>query len=83
MTKNARRNDCGNSPENQLVENSSVALSTGDHRTVSALVTDDVRWNIVGGEALQGREAVLRALPGANGAPVNRRSPKPSNGFAL
>lgn len=70
MTKVVRSNDCGNYPKNQLVENLAVALSTGDHRTVSELVTDDVQWSIVGGETLQGREAVLQALPQVAAAPV-------------
>lgn len=70
MTKVVRSKDCGNSPKNQLAENLAVALWTGDLRTVADLVTDDVQWSVVGGEALHGREAVLRALPDVNGAPV-------------
>lgn len=62
MTKIVRSKDCGNSPKNPLVENLAVALSTGDHRMVSELVTDDVQWSIVGGKVLRGREAVLQAL---------------------
>jgi hypothetical protein len=70
MTKVVRSQDCGNSPKNQLVENLTVALATGDHPTVAGLVTDDVQWRIIGGEVLHGREAVLRALQDVNGKSI-------------
>jgi hypothetical protein len=70
MTKIVRSKDCGNSPKNQLVENLAVALATGDRRTAASLVTDDVQWNIVGGEVLSGRETVLRALLDVNGKAI-------------
>jgi hypothetical protein len=70
MTKIVRSTDCGNSPKNQLIENLAVALSTGDRRTVTGLVTDDVQWNIVGGESWRGREAVLQALQDVGGKSI-------------
>jgi hypothetical protein len=67
MMRILRSKDCGNSPKNQLVENLAVALSTGDRRTVSELVTDDVRWSIVGADVFHGREAALQELERVNG----------------
>jgi ketosteroid isomerase-like protein len=66
-TEIERSKDCGNSPKNQLVEDLAIALSTGDHRTVSRLVTDDAQWTIVGGSAFRGREAILQAIEGTDG----------------
>jgi hypothetical protein len=62
MTNIIRSKDCGNSSKNKLVEDLAIALSTNDHSTLSALVTDDVEWNIIGNKVLHGRAAVLQAL---------------------
>lgn len=62
MTIIERSKDCGNSPKNQLVEDITVAILTGDGRTVSRLVTDDIQWKIVGGDTFYAREAILQAI---------------------
>ena len=62
MTIIERSKDCGNSPKNQLVEDLTVAISTGDGQTASHLITDDAQWKILGGEVFDGREAILQAL---------------------
>jgi len=72
MTKITRSKACGNSPKNQLVENLSVALLTGDVRTVSYLVSDDVEWRRVGGDVIRGRQALLQSVQRGNGASIVR-----------
>ena len=56
MTKIIKSDDCGNSPKNLLVESISIALARGDGRSLSGSVTDDIRWNIIGTDLLQGKE---------------------------
>jgi hypothetical protein len=70
MTKIVRSQDCGNSPKNQLVENLAVALSTGDDRAASGLITEEVQWEIVGSGTLRGRESVLQTLRDLNGQAI-------------
>lgn len=70
MTKVVRSKDCGNSPKNKLVEDLAVALALGDFQTVSRLVTDDVRWSLVGGKVFSGRQAVLEALENVNAGTI-------------
>lgn len=41
---------CGNSPKNKLAEDLSVALLTGDTKTLNHLLTDDSVVELVGGE---------------------------------
>ena len=57
MTKIIKSDDCGNSPKNLLVESISIALALGDGRSLSGSVTDDIRWNIIGTDLLQGKES--------------------------
>ena len=62
VTKIVRSRDCGNSPKNQLIEDLSIALSTGDRGIVGACVADDVEWRVVGEEVVRGRDALQQAL---------------------
>ncbi len=70
MTRIVRSGNCRNSPKNQLVEDLAVALLTGDRQAVSGLVTDDVQWTTVGGEAVQGRQALGDSLQGVEPAGI-------------
>lgn len=67
MTEIIRSQDCGNSPKNQLVENLSIALLTNELKNQSDLVTEDVKWNKVGGKSLHGREVILNELDTISG----------------
>ena len=62
MTEINRSGDCGNSPKNQLVENVSVALATADVDALSGWITDEVRWEIVGGATVSGRSELADAV---------------------
>ncbi len=57
-----RSQSCGNSPKNQLVENLTIALFTGELQSQLELVTDDVQWNNVGVNSLCGQQALLLEL---------------------
>ena len=62
MTEINRSGDCGNSPKNQLVENVSVALAIADVDALSDWVTDDVKWEVVGGSTVSGQSELADAV---------------------
>jgi limonene-1,2-epoxide hydrolase len=50
------REDCGNSPKNKFVEKFTIAFATGKAKLLLNHVTDDVCWNIVGDQIVQGKD---------------------------
>lgn len=64
------RDDCGNSPKNEFVQTLTVAFVTGNADLVSASVTDDVRWDIVGVAPITGKAAVLAVFGNPNREPI-------------
>jgi hypothetical protein len=62
VTEINRSGECGNSPKNQLVENVSVALATADVDALSEWVTDEARWEVVGGPTARGRSDLAAAV---------------------
>ena len=54
--------DCGNSPKNIFIQELTIALTKGDLRSVLSRVTDDIRWNFVGGRVVQGKAPFVEAL---------------------
>ncbi len=62
MTKVIVGEDCGNSPKNLLLEKLTIAFATGESEFILNSITDDIRLNLVGREAIQGREDFTRAL---------------------
>jgi hypothetical protein len=62
MTKVITSEDCGNSPKNIFVQDVTIALAQGDRTFVLNSVTDNIRWNIVGENAMEGREDLAAEL---------------------
>lgn len=62
MTKIIASTDCGNSPKNAFLQSLAVALASGDVQYILAGVTEDVRWNIIGREYIQGKGELTAAL---------------------
>ena len=54
--------DCGNSPKNLFVQKLTIAFAKGDSKHILGSVTDDIRWNIVGDELIQGKDNLAQAL---------------------
>ena len=54
--------DCGNSPKNLFVQKLTIAFAKVDSKYMLSNVTDDIRWNIVGYELIQGKESFAKAL---------------------
>ena len=62
MTKILRSRDCGNSPKNTLLEDLTIALAKRDTRFLMGVLTEDVRWNVVGRRVVEGRRALVEAI---------------------
>jgi hypothetical protein len=63
--------DCGNSPKNTLLQNMAIAFARGDVDFILSVVTDDIRWDIVGDRVIQGKgdlDEALRRAPGGEAA---------------
>ena len=64
MTRVIASEDCGNSPKNKFLEKLTVAFAEGNAGFILGSVTDDIRWNIVGGRLVQGKDDFALALRG-------------------
>ena len=62
MTRVVRSGDCGNSPKNALLEAFAIGLARRQAKLLLGRVTDDVRWNVVGVEVIDGKRAFAEAL---------------------
>jgi limonene-1,2-epoxide hydrolase len=54
--------DCGNAPKKLFVKDFIVALVNNDQAFINRNSTDDIQWNVVGGQHIEGKEAVLAQL---------------------
>lgn len=54
--------NCGNSPKKQLLRDLTVAYAKQDIRFCIEWMTDDVIWEIVGEQRIQGKDNVEKAL---------------------
>jgi hypothetical protein len=61
MTRVIIREDCGNSPKNRFVQELTIAFAKGDPKFLIANTTGDIRWNVVGGPAIQGKDRLMEA----------------------
>ena len=62
MTKIISSEDCGNSPKKLFVQKLTIAFAKVDSKYMLGNVTDDIRWNIVGDELIQGKQSFAKAL---------------------
>jgi hypothetical protein len=62
MTKIIVSEDCGNSPKNIFIEKLTAAFAKRDAKFILGNVTDSIRWNIVGGLLLEGKDNFAQAL---------------------
>ena len=54
--------DCGNAPKKLFLKDFLVAVVSNDHAFVARHMTDDIRWNLVGGQCMSGKQSVLTEL---------------------
>jgi hypothetical protein len=62
MTKIIVSEDCGNSPKNIFVQKLTISLAKRDSKFILSNVTDDIRWNIIGDQLIEGKERFAEAL---------------------
>jgi limonene-1,2-epoxide hydrolase len=62
MTKIIIGEDCGNSPKNIFLQKFTIAFAKGDAKFILGSVTDDIRWNMVGEQLIQGKDNFAKAL---------------------
>jgi hypothetical protein len=63
MVKIICKEDCGNAPKKLLLKELTSAFATGSaQRVLLPRLADDVTWEIVGAEPIQGKDAVARLL---------------------
>lgn len=54
--------DCGNAPKNTFIQNFNIAFAQGDAATVSAMVTDDIIWEMVGMKTICGKPDLVKMI---------------------
>ena len=54
--------DCGNAPKKLFLKDFLVAAVSNDSAFVARNTTDDIRWNLVGGRCISGKQDVLPEL---------------------
>jgi hypothetical protein len=63
MVKIICKEDCGNAPKKLLLKELTSAFATGTaQRVLLPQLAEDVTWEIVGAEPIQGKDAVARML---------------------
>ena len=64
MTRVITSEDCGNSPKNIFAQDLTIALAKRDSKFILGNITDDIRWNIVGDQFIEGKDNFAEALKG-------------------
>ena len=62
MTRVITSEDCGNSPKNIFIQDLTIAFARRDSKFILDNVTDEIRWNIVGDQLIEGKGNFARAL---------------------
>jgi hypothetical protein len=66
MTKIIESGDCGNSPKNEFAQSLSIAIARCDSAYLQEVATDDVVWNVIGRQLIEGKKALTQALDAAS-----------------
>lgn len=62
MTRVITSEDCGNSPKNIFIQDLTIAFARRDSKFILDNLTDDIRWNIVGDQLIEGKDNFAKAL---------------------
>ncbi|MDR9855541.1 hypothetical protein RJP21_18160 [Paenibacillus sp. VCA1] len=54
--------DCGNAPKKELLRAFNVAFVCNDIGLIMENIIEDIQWNFIGSDTLQGKDQVLRML---------------------
>src|SRR5690349_21623803 len=70
MAKIITQEDCGNAPKKLFVKEFIVAMVNNDLEFVGQNVADDIQWNMVGAEIIQGKDTFLKSLRRSRGGAI-------------
>ena len=62
MTMVIASEECGNSPKNIFAQELTIAFARVDSKFLLESVTDNIRWNNIGGKIIEGKEGFAKAL---------------------
>lgn len=62
MTRVIVSEDCGNSPKNIFLQKLTIAFAKCDSKFILDSVTDDIRWNVLGNQLIEGKNNFAKAL---------------------
>ncbi|OWW23366.1 DNA-binding protein [Zobellia sp. OII3] len=62
MTKIISSTNCGNSPKMEFIKQLNIAFAEGNVAFLTENVTDDIVWNIIGDQKIEGIEAFTAEL---------------------
>ncbi|MEQ8218616.1 MAG: nuclear transport factor 2 family protein [Arenibacter sp.] len=62
MTKITIKTDCGHSPKKEFLKDFNAAFGKGNTEFLTANVTDDIVWTMVGNKVVEGKEAFAKAI---------------------
>jgi hypothetical protein len=70
MTRVILHEDCGNSPKNKLLKKFTIAFAKRDVKFILDSVTENVGWNILGDQMIEGKENLTEFLKRSKNMPV-------------
>jgi len=62
MLKIKVKADCGNSPKREFLKDFNIAFAKGDAQFIIAQVTDDIVWEMIGEQAIEGKGNFSKAI---------------------
>ena len=55
-------NDCGNAPKKTILRDFNVSLIMKDYTTLLENIADDITWNIIGDEVIEGKNEFIKKI---------------------
>lgn len=55
-------NDCGNAPKKRILKDFNVSLILKDYTTLIENIADDITWNIIGDEVIEGKSEFIKKI---------------------
>jgi|SRR5690625_545895 len=71
MVKINVHDDCGNAPKKLYLKDFVISIVKNESTFISDNITDDIRWNVIGGQNISGKPDVLAELQQSRNNEVN------------
>ena len=62
MLKISVEEDCGNAPKKIFLRDFNIAFAEGNNEYLLESISDDITWNLVGNQVVQGKEKFVQEL---------------------